>query len=59
MFNLIKSGVKIKLAEGCIKGVANTMKDPHARKVVGVFVGSLSIGLGIGLGGSLIVSSYV
>ena len=50
MFNLIKSGVKsmakIKLAEECMKGVANTMKDPHARKVV---VGGLFIGLGWGL----------
>ena len=50
---------KIKLAEECIKGVANavtnTMKDPHARRVVGVIVG----GLGIGLAGGLIVSSYV
>lgn len=55
MFNLIKMGVKIKLAEGCIKGVADTMKDPHARKVIGVFVGSFCIGLG----GGLIVSSYV
>ena len=72
MFNLIKSGVKsmaktvnnmisnnnevelakIKLAEECIKGV---MKDSHARKVVGVVVG----GFCIGLGGGLIVSSYV
>ena len=42
---------KIKLAEECIKGVGNTIKDPHARKVVGVVVGSLSIGL--------IASSYV
>ena len=62
MFNLIKSGVKIKLAEECIKGVgnavskvakgvANTMKDPHARKAVGVIVGGLCIGL--------IASAYV
>ena len=59
MFNLIKSGVKemaeIKLAEGCIKGVANTTKDPHARKLVGIFVASFCVGLG----GGLIVSSYV
>ena len=55
MFNLIKSGVKIKLAEGCIKGVANTTKDPHARKLVGIFVASFCVGLG----GGLIVSSRV
>ena len=55
MFNLIKSGVKIKLAEGCIKGVGNTMKSSHARKVVGVVVS----GFCIGLGGGLIASSYV
>lgn len=53
---------KIKLAEGCIKGVGNSvsnvvkcvvnaMKDPHARRVVGVIVGGLCIGL--------IASSYV
>lgn len=49
MFNLIKSGVKIKLAEGCIKGVANTMKDPNVREVVGLFIGGFCIGLGGGL----------
>lgn len=57
---------KIKLAEECIKGVGNavsnvvkgvtnSIKDPHTRRVVGVIV----VGLGIGLGGSLIASSYV
>ena len=42
---------KIKLAEGCIKGVGNTIKDPHARKVIGV------VGIGVSVG--LIASSYV
>lgn len=49
---------KIKLTEGCIKGVGNavkTLKDPYVRKVVGVII----VGLGVGLGGSLIASSYV
>ena len=59
MFNLIKREVKsmakIKLAEGCIKGVGNAMKDPHARRVVGVVIS----GFCIGLGGGLIASSYV
>ena len=58
MFNLIKSGAKIKLAEERLKGVnnavANTIKDPYARKVVGLIVA----GFCIGLGGGLIVSSY-
>ena len=43
---------KIKLTEECIKGV---MKDPLARKVVGVVV----VSVGVGLGGGLIASSYV
>ena len=53
---------KIKLAEGCIKGVgnavgnvakgvANAMKDSHVRRVVGV------VGLAFSVG--LIASSYV
>ena len=53
---------KIKLAEECIKGVgnavsnvakgvANTMKDAHTRRVVGVIIGGLCVGL--------IASSYV
>lgn len=50
---------KIKLAEGCIKGVvnavANTIKDPHVRRVVGVII----VSVGVGLGGGLIASSYV
>ena len=50
---------KLKLAEGCIKGVANavvnTIKDPQVRKVVGVII----VGVGVGLGGGLIASSYV
>ena len=54
MFNLIKSGAKIKLAEERLKGVGNTIKDPYARKVVGLIVA----GFCIGLGGGLIVSSY-
>ena len=72
MFNLIKSEVKsmvktvnnmissknevklakIKLTEECIKGL---IKNPNARKVAGVVV----VSVGVGLGGGLIVSSYV
>ena len=50
---------KIKLAEGCIKGVANavanTIKDAHVRRIVGVII----VGVGVGLGGGLVASSYV
>ena len=46
---------KIKLAEGCLKGVGNavtnTIKDPHVRRVVGV----ITIAVGVGL----LASSYV
>lgn len=47
---------KLKIVEGCIKGVgnaiekgvkgvSNALKDPHARKVVGVIMISLGVGL--------------
>ena len=75
MFNLIKRGVKsmaktvnnmisnnnevelakIKLTEGCVNAIVNTIKDPQVRKVVGVII----VGVGVGLGGGLIASSYV
>lgn len=46
---------KIKLAEECIKcitnAVTNTIKDAHTRRVVGVIIGGLCVGL--------IASSYV
>lgn len=46
---------KIKLAEECIKCIANavtnTIKDAHTRRVVGVIIGGLCVGL--------IASSYV
>ena len=45
MFNLIKSGANT---------VTNTIKDPYARKFVGLIVA----GFCIGLGGGLIISSY-
>ena len=42
---------KLKIAEGCIKGVANTIKDPQVRKVVGVII--------VSVGAGLIASAYV
>ena len=41
---------KTKIIETMEKGV-NALKDPHARRIVGVIMGSLSVGL--------IASSYV
>ena len=45
---------KTKIIETMEKGV-NALKDSRTRRIVGVIV----VGLGVGLGGSLIASSYV
>ena len=45
---------KTKIIETMEKGV-NALKDSHTRRVVGVII----FGLGFGVGGGLIASSYV
>ena len=42
---------KLKIVDGYLKGVGNALKDPHARRVIGV------VGIAVSVG--LIASSYV
>ena len=60
MFNWIRRGVEdmsktvTKIIETIEKG-ANALKDSHTRRIVGVII----VGVGVGLGGGLVASSYV
>ena len=60
MLKKIKKGIDdmsktaISIISGIEKGIIS-LKDPRTRRIVGVII----TGVGLGLGGSLIVSSYI
>ena len=53
----IKRGAEtfMKVSKECVKGISKIFIDKETRAVAGIVI----VGLGVGLGGSLIVSAYI
>lgn len=53
----IKRGAEtfMKVSKECVKGLSKIFIDKKTRAVAGIVI----VGLGVGLGGSLIVSAYI
>lgn len=53
----IKRGAEtfMKVSKECVKGLSKIFVDKETRAIAGIVI----VGLGVGLGGSLIVSAYI
>lgn len=53
----IKRGAEtfMKVSKECVKGISKIFIDKETRAIAGIVI----VGLGVGLGGSLIVSAYI